>query len=386
MAAILQPPRVAAQAPGSAIFTAFSQPLPRPPQRTPRLLRGEATRCAGELTLSPPGTTTTPAASSGYPEVDVEVAPPTSLASPCVRTCAPRLYEVVVRNLTSRSFKLQGPALLSLRRIAEGRMLYVQATLEAAANPVAALPRTVGPALAPDREPGAPSTAQASFSSSALRGDALEFALSYADGTGEGFTVRVHAHNKSPLRSDVVAAGQELDISSVVEEVPRLVVSPPLGYADTALGVYGAPARCETDRVGKLNVGDEVFAGSGPREGRWLRIVWPLQGWVQAETRDGRPLLLQLLPTMGGRPHLRQVVILRPRHGRLHTPAATRAASLGRPPSRPQEAEAEDAARAAERALSSAKAAEGARFERDSVSLERTAFVGRHRSTLRGVF
>jgi len=311
-----------------------------------------------------------------------------------------RLYEVVIRNLTSRHFKLAGPSMLNQRNVPEGRLLALDASLPPASSSSSssapAVLRTLGAALAPDDEQHPRPTAQAAFNASAKRGDCLEFNLAYHDGFGEGFTARAHAHLKSTIRGDAVPVGQLLDVSSTLEEVPRLVVEPPVGYAETALGVYSSPSRCEADRVGSLTPGDEVLAGYGPRRGRWLRISWPMLGWVQAETRDGRPLLVSpALSSEHGRPHLRQVVVVRPRHGApvaapaqgpaasLAEAAAVAAPSTWRPPEEDPNVELN---RFAEGAASRARAAEAERFLRESSTLERTAFVSRHRSAMRGVF
>lgn len=296
--------------------------------------------------------------------------------------CGRRLYEVVVRNLTGRHFELSGPKRPSLRRVAEGRLLRVAPALAAAADPAPALPHAVGPALAPDLDRHAEPTAQAAFNLCSARGDLLEFTLAYADGSGEGFTVRVHAHSHSPLRSDAVGVGQDLAITSTLEEVPRYVARPPQGYAETALGVYKAPARCEDMRVGELRPGDEVLAGSGPREGRWLRITAPFEGWVQAETRDGQLLLAEL---RGQRPHLRQVVVVRPRYGGTAQAAqadgcssASVSATPAALPSVPREARGSARGeRAAEGALFSARRAEALRLERERTALEVTSLIGR---------
>lgn len=71
-------------------------------------------------------------------------------------------------------------------------------------------------------------------------------------------------------------------------------------------GIYPRPSAC--DCMGHLSVDQEVLQGLGPRHGRWLKITWPMEGWVQAETRHGQPILEPLPAT---RPNLRQVVTLR---------------------------------------------------------------------------
>lgn len=99
----------------------------------------------------------------------------------------------------------------------------------------------------------------------------------------------------------------DLEAESVMEEVPRARVAPPSAYLHgPALAVYARPNASEA--LGRLSVGDEVMCGG--RQGRWRKITYPLEGWVQAETRDGRAILQ---PLFGLRPHLRQVVTLRRR-------------------------------------------------------------------------
>lgn len=303
------------------------------------------------------------------------------------RTSGPRLYELVIRNLTARQFKLQGPAQAALRKTAEGRLLSVEAAIGAAATPASALPRSVGPALQPDTHLRAPTSALAVFSSGGSRGETLEFVLGYDDGGGEGFTIRVHANQSSPLRSDVIATGHDLQVSSHREEVQRLVCTPPEGYAELALGVYATAARCQAELVGQLCPGDEVLAASGARQGRWMRIAWPLQGWLQAETRDGQPLL-QPVPSSGNcRPHTRQVVSVRPAPRPQSSPPpqgagqvqAAQALSSALAPAPPQE-------RAVERGFVESRTAEVARMHRNSEELERAHFLGRHRAALRGIF
>lgn len=299
----------------------------------------------------------------------------------------PRMYELVIRNLTSRRFKLQGPTQAGKRKIAEGRLLLVRAVVEPSSAPAAALPGAVGPALVPDSRIEVAPSAVARFSSDSKRGDALEFVMAFVDSEGEGFAVRAHANQSSPLRSDVLPSGLGLQVTSQLEEVPRFAVSPPEGYAD-AMGVYPKPARCEAECLGKLRSGDEVLAGAAARQGRWLQLTWPIQGWVQAETRAGEQLLRELPVSGGCRQHLRQVISVRPavapaaallddggpREVCLHTAVQD---GYSRPP--PQD-------RTAEQQFCEPRAAEVARLERTRGLLERGLCLGSHRAALRGVF
>ncbi|CAE8734014.1 unnamed protein product, partial [Polarella glacialis] len=303
-----------------------------------------------------------------------------------------RFYEVVVRNLTARRFELQGSKLPAIRNAVEGRFTRLTGELSPEGTH-AGLPRSVGPVVAPDPESHPSPTAQATFSSCAVLGDLLEFTVSYHDGKGEGFTVRVHAHSNSPLRSGVCANALELDVTSATQEVPRLVARPPTGYAETALGVYSSPGRVEALKVGELKPETEVLAGIGPRQGRWLKITAPLEGWIQAETRDGRAIVHEL---KGQRPNLRQVVTLRPVHGRT-APAMS-------PALKDQEAALRDATspishsgpagdsddvqkRAAEGAYFSVRAAEAERLLRERARIEATGIKGaRPRQRVLGVF
>lgn len=236
------------------------------------------------------------------------------------RSKGKRVYELVVHNYTDRHFKLTGPAQPLYRKVPLGRLLRLQAVLPpvdastaaraCSGTPPAFLASHIPPSLVID--PEAKPTAQAAFGDSAdsANEDALEFTLSFMDASSEeGFTVRVHAHARSPLRSDAIASGQGLNISSTLESVPRVISQPPPGYAETALGVYRKPEMDETSRVGTISEGDEVLTGGQAREGRWIHISVPLEGWIQARTRDGRPLLEETL----GQANIRQVVSIRPR-------------------------------------------------------------------------
>lgn len=221
-----------------------------------------------------------------------DVAVPSSTA-----TSAGRLYELVIHNYTDLHFKLTGPTLPLFRKVPQGRLVHLQPTL------------CPGETLTTGTE--ATAIAQALFGAStpSAKEDALEFTLSFMNATSEqGFTVRVHAHDRSPLRSDAIPSGQGLDVTSILQSVPRLLSRPPLGYAETTLGVYRKPERDEAGRVGTLSEGAEVMGGAEAHKGRWMRISSPLEGWIQARTRDGR----DLLEAAPGQPNLRQVVSIRP--------------------------------------------------------------------------
>eukprot|EP00930_Biecheleria_cincta_P082810 TRINITY_DN7245_c0_g1_i2.p1 TRINITY_DN7245_c0_g1~~TRINITY_DN7245_c0_g1_i2.p1 ORF type:complete len:342 (+),score=70.75 TRINITY_DN7245_c0_g1_i2:48-1073(+) len=289
-----------------------------------------------------------------------------------------RFFEVTVRNLSGRSLRLQGSTLPSVRKTAAGPQA------------ATAAPRCVAPALVPDPDAHPPPTAQARFTSDAKLGDLLEFTLSYLDDRGEGLTVRAHAHATSSMRSSCQVHGQDLEVSSVIEEVPRMVARPPLGYAETALGVYAKPGRCAALQLGELRPGDEVLRGAGPRDGRWMKITWPMQGWIQAETRDGRPLFEELLCL---RPNLRMVITLRPMHGRPGQPLSARLpgleAAVASPPHTPAEelSEAAQKKRETEGAYFSARAAEASRLIREKAWLEMTMLkTCRPRQSVLGVF
>eukprot|EP00419_Tripos_fusus_P061055 CAMPEP_0172926558 /NCGR_PEP_ID=MMETSP1075-20121228/215781_1 /TAXON_ID=2916 /ORGANISM="Ceratium fusus, Strain PA161109" /LENGTH=365 /DNA_ID=CAMNT_0013787647 /DNA_START=1 /DNA_END=1098 /DNA_ORIENTATION=- len=289
---------------------------------------------------------------------------------------AGRLYEVVVRNLTGRHFQLNGDQRPRDRRVSKGRLLSLVPSLPAADDPAPALPFSAASALAPDPIKHAPVTAQAAFASDSTLGDVLEFTLAYSDKAGEGFTIRVHAHSCSPLRSDVVSVGQDLSVTSMVEEVPRLIARPPAGYEETALGVYKSATRSEDLRLGELRPGDEVLASGGPREGRWLRITSPYDGWVQAETRDGYPILVE---QKGRRRHLRQVIVVRPFYAGPPPKAAQRVTSLpistlpwALPRDHPN-----DEARAIERAYFSARASRAERLDKEAATLRAKSLLGK---------
>mmetsp|Transcript_55047 Transcript_55047/g.98161 ORF Transcript_55047/g.98161 Transcript_55047/m.98161 type:complete len:543 (+) Transcript_55047:39-1667(+) len=293
-----------------------------------------------------------------------------------------RFYEVVVQNLCGRPLQLQGAKMPAMRKTVSGRVVKLLPEIALAGAPVA-LPRSVGPALAPP-EPHSPATAIAKFESHATLDEMLEFSLTYLDSKGMGLTVRAHAHAASSVRSCAWTHGQDLDVVSVVEEVPRLLCRPPPGYAETALGVYAKPGRCAALQVGELQPEDEVLAGSGPREGRWLKISYPCDGWVQAETRDGRPLFQEYLQT---RSNLRQVVTVRPAHGRsprsvrLPEPDKAQQISATRPSS------AQEEARKVEATYFNARAVEASRMLRESAILEGSGLKScKPRQSVKGVF
>jgi len=276
--------------------------------------------------------------------------------------------------------------------------------------------------------------ALAAFGTDGTRGNLLEFALSFADAALDGFTVRAHGHDVSSLRSDAVAldGGRSLDIASVLEEVTRLAVAPPPAFADAAascLGVYRSPARTEAERIGELAPGQEILAAHGGRAGRWLRISWPLSGWVQVEARDGRPLVCTPtgsrpasassrpsdVPRGGDRgaepgsaaagvplkPHHRLVVTVRPAapESSMQFPVARAMPELpvqtaphaaapgvtGIGGRADNAAPHQDASRAHEFECAARRAREVLRMDREAVRFERSAFAARHRQQLLGV-
>lgn len=273
-----------------------------------------------------------------------------------------RRYELEVHNLIGRPLRLVGPCQPFLRRVPHGRLL------------------AVAPLLRPAQAPSPPA-ALAAFECSAALGDLLEFTLAYAGDSCEGFTVRVHAHARSPLSSDAVAAGSQLEVVSRLVEVPRLAARPPHGYVETALGVYARPSRDEAARVGELRLDQEVLAASGARQGRWLQITAPFAGWVQAEARDGSPFLAA--PDGGGAPHLRQVVELRPAASAQSKPAAAPPPSAARQADR--EVHPAPCARASESEYARIRAAEAARLGQANALVGGAGHVGRGRRTMRGI-
>jgi len=223
-------------------------------------------------------------------------------------------------------------------------------------------------------------------------GDTLEFTLTYVDSSGpgesEGFVVRAHANSRSPLRSHAVASGQELHVTSVVEEIQRLQMQAPPGYEDTVLGVYSGPGRCEANLVSKLRNGAEVFT-AGKLEGRWQRITWPVRGWVQAESRNGSPLLVPVPPADGGlRPHLRQTVTVYPRESAHGVSTKDTPDALSELSSSVVAGPADDKGlqRLSEQTYYKERAAQVAAYDRQCAQVARTTFVGRQRCELRGIF
>eukprot|EP00435_Cladocopium_sp_Y103_P003524 s4953_g1.t1 len=148
---------------------------------------------------------------------------------------------------------------------------------------------------------------------------------------------------------------EELEVTSVMEDVPRLRVKPPAAYVHIALGIYTGPGAC--DAVGKLSPDDEVLCGMGPRQGRWIKITHPVEGWVQAETRDGQAIL-------------HEVVTLRS--------IGPRCDARGIPPVQ------EPALREKEKAFFNARASEASRLLREFARLEsRGCKGGKPRQTLK---
>ncbi|CAJ1414549.1 unnamed protein product [Effrenium voratum] len=171
------------------------------------------------------------------------------------------------------------------------------------------------------------------------------------------------------MQSFVQTYGEDLEAASVLQEVPRLRVQPPFGYADTALGVYPGPSAC--DPVGRLAVGDEVLAGLGPRQGRWLKITYPMEGWVQAATRDGQAILHELV---GKRPNLRQVVTVRSKPSKSVTMSPVQRTNASLP-------------RDVEEKYFKARACEASKLLREFAQLEVQGWKGgKPRQSVRGVF
>lgn len=309
------------------------------------------------------------------------------------KSSSKRLYEVVVCNLTGKSFELIGDSRPFMRKVAKGRLITLLQTVAAAPAPAPAtapaLPRLEQVVRVPSASVDPQIAAKAIFTpcpTGSLLGpvdaDLLEFTLAYTAEAGEGFTVRVNAHSHSPIRSGVATVGKAFEVLSELHEVPRLVTRPPLGYEEVALGVYKGPRRCDAERVAQLQPGDEVMA-TNFREGRWLKISAPVVGWVQSETRDGRPMLE---PLVGLRPHLRQVITVRPRHG-WYPDTAGQQESEATPGvwSAPEKALSDDLIFSADQHC--ARSAEAVRLARESAAMEGVALVGRRpRTNLVGVF
>jgi len=299
-----------------------------------------------------------------------------------------RLYEVVVCNLTGKSFELMGDNRPVMRKVAKGRLIMLLQTVAPAPAPAPALPRLEQLVRAPSSNIAPQVVAKATFApcpTGAVLGpaeaDLLEFTLAYTAEAGEGFTVRVNAHSHSPIRSNVATVGKAFEVMSELQEVPRLAARPPYGYEEVALGVYQDPCRCNAERVAQLQPGDEVMA-TNSREGRWLKISAPVVGWVQAETRDGRPMLE---PLVGLRPHLRQVITVRPRHGWYPDAGQPEAEATLGVWSAAQKAQSDDLIFSADQ--HGARSAEAVRLGRESAAMEGVALVGqRPRTNLVGVF
>jgi len=135
--------------------------------------------------------------------------------------------------------------------------------------------------------------------------DMLEFPLAFSDADGRAFTVRVHCHDHSPLRSDAISASQALQVDGELEEIPRLIARPPMAFEDS-LGIYSTPQKIEENRLGSLKNGD--YALFGPRKGRWAQLTAPVQGWVLFESREGVPFFVNEEP---GSMHIRQTITLK---------------------------------------------------------------------------
>jgi len=290
------------------------------------------------------------------------------MALPSTKRPPVRFYEVVVRNYSHRPLSLQGAKEPALRRSVAGRFLKIQSQLPAEPGAVDAYrEKTLELGLIQDPQEHRSPTIQATFDSG-VAGDLLEFSATYlAGGCGIGLSIEAHANSCSSMQSFVKVHGEELEVLSVMEDVPRLRVGPPAAYINTTLGVYSGPGAC--DAVGKLSPGDEVMAGIGPRRGRWIKITYPVEGWVQAETRDGQAVLHEVL---GTRPNLRQVVTLRS-HG---------------PRSRELPLPVEDStSREKERAYFNARSCEATRLLREFARLEsRVCKGGKPRQTVLGIF
>ncbi|CAE7939826.1 unnamed protein product, partial [Symbiodinium necroappetens] len=186
--------------------------------------------------------------------------------------------------------------------------------------------------------------------------------------------IYVNAHAASTMQSSIQVHGQDLEVTSVMQNVPRLRVQPPRSYAETSLGVESGPGRGSRSAMFTLRLHDEVMAGMGPRQGRWLKITHPVEGWVQAATRDGQDILKEVV---GCRPNLRQVVTVRPASKRqTSVQAAPAAQDIGS--FRENEH--------AENAQSRARAVEACRLLREVARLEAFGPSGTPRKSTRGVF
>jgi len=289
-----------------------------------------------------------------------------------------RLYEVVVCNLSGRPLILQGcqDVATRTRKAIAGSFLQlvpVVSALEGTEDHGAALVERVllqNPVSHPSP------TVQAKFQHSGSCGDLLEFSVTYLTVEGSGVTIRVNAHAASPMQSSIQVHAQDLEVTSVMQNVPRLRVRPPAGYEGTSLGVESGPGRADRSDapIFMLRVHDEVMAGMGPRQGRWLKITHPVEGWVQAATRDGQDILKEVV---GCRPNLRQVVTVRPASKRqTSVQAAPATQDIGSFPENEH----------AEHAQSRARAVEACRLSREVARLEALGPSGTPRKSTRGVF
>lgn len=287
-----------------------------------------------------------------------------------------RFYEVVVCNLSGRPLILQGCKDVATRtRLAIAgsflQLVPMVAAMEGAEDHGAALVERVllqNPVSHPSP------TVQAKFQYSGSCGDLLEFSVTYLTVEGSGVTIRVNAHAASTMQSSIQVHGQDLEVTSVMQNVPRLRVQPPRSYAETSLGVESGPGRGSRSAMFTLRLHDEVMAGMGPRQGRWLKITHPVEGWVQAATRDGQDILKEVV---GCRPNLRQVVTVRPASKRqTSVQAAPAAQDMG--------SFRED--EHTENAQSRARAVEACRLLREVARLEAFGPSGTPRKSTRGVF
>ncbi|CAE7702394.1 unnamed protein product [Symbiodinium pilosum] len=278
-----------------------------------------------------------------------------------------RFYEVVICNFTGRPLHLQGCKDPAARVTVAGRLLRLLPEVSPSGT-VGGRTELVERVLLHQPESHPSPTVQAKFQPHSNCGDLLEFTVVYLNAEGSGVTIRVNAHDASTMRSSIQVHGQDLEGTSVVEELPRMRVRPPEGYAQTSLGVHARPDKSEP--VHHLNVNDEVMLGMGPCSGRWHKITHPAEGWVQAATRDGRLILHEMV---GCRPNLRQVITLRPASCRplLQQPALVKK---------------ESPCRKTEHALFQARAAEACRLSREIARLEASGPSGTPRKSTLGVF
>mmetsp|Transcript_13022 Transcript_13022/g.31036 ORF Transcript_13022/g.31036 Transcript_13022/m.31036 type:complete len:502 (+) Transcript_13022:57-1562(+) len=277
-----------------------------------------------------------------------------------------RFYEVVIFNLSGRQLHLQGCKLPATRKTIAGRLLHIAPEILPAQG-LEGHPGSLERLLLLNPEPHPSPTIQAMFHHSNNCGDLLEFTVTYLTPEGGGVTIHAHAHEASSMQSSVQVHGQEFEATSVLEQVPRLQARPPQAHAPLCLGVHARPSFC--DAFSRLNVGEEMMAGMGPRSGRWLKITYPVEGWVQASTRDGQQILREIV---GIRPNLRQVVTLRP-------------VAKRQGPALPQQKEA-CPSRSTEHTHFKARAEEACRLSREIARLEATGPLGTPRKSTLGVF